>query len=78
LLWPDGNRLSLECLPMRNAHARLIATAGIIIAGAVLCTAPYERAVDVGKVLLPLAGIVWVIEFLAMVAVGDPRAPRQG
>jgi hypothetical protein len=59
---------------MRNAHARLIATTGVIVAGAVLCTATSER--DMGKPILAIAGIVWVIEFLAMIAVGDRRPPR--
>ena len=59
---------------MRNAHARLIGTAGVMVAGAVLRTATSEK--DLGGAILGMAGFVWVIEYLVMVIVPE-RKPRQ-
>jgi hypothetical protein len=49
---------------MQNAHARLIASAVLVVAGAVLTISPAER--DMGKPLMGVAGVFWLIDFIVL------------
>ena len=63
---------------MRNAHARLIGTAVVMVAGAVVYSSDvnHSRVYDAGGVILGAAGVLFVIEYLVMLIVPDRPAKR--